>query len=499
MHFKNILLLTSLSFVLIACGSNPPPSLASIADQTTNQSTAKAVALVVNTYNAGGTLTYSATSDNADVVISVSGSTLTLTPIPTWNGSATITAKVNDGFYDSAAQTFTLTVNPLSSFELLDPTFAAGNSFGDEMTVLTNGNIVVASPYDSRGPGGANSGAVHLYNPYAQTVIKSFYGDQEDDKLGISGVTALGNNNFVIASPYDKVDGNEDAGSVMLVNGATGLQIGVTLVGDQKDDELGNGGVTALGNNNFVIASPLDDDKVDGKDDAGSVMLVSGTTGLQIGVTLVGDQEDDYLGRYGVTALDNNNFVVISPFDTDKVGGNKEAGSVMLVSGATGALIKTLVGDQADDYLGSSGVTALGNNNFVIASPSDNDSVGSNENAGSVMLVNGATGALIKTLVGDQKDDYLGNRGVTALANNNFVVISSEDQVDSIPGAGSVKLVSGTTGAQIGDNILQGTTKDDMKFPRIITTTAPDAFIIGFPYFDKSEQVDSGFAKVFAY
>ncbi len=338
MHFKNILLLTSLSFVLIACGSNPPPSLASIADQTTNQSTAKAVALVVNTYNAGGTLTYSATSDNADVVISVSGSTLTLTPIPTWNGSATITAKVNDGFYDSAAQTFTLTVNPLSSFELLDPTFAAGNGFGYRMTVLTNGNIVVASPYDSSGPGGANSGAVHLYNPYAQTVIKSFYGDD-------------------------------------------------------ADDELGSYGVTALGNNNFVIASSVDDDSVGGNEDAGSVMLVSGATGLQIGVTLEGDQEEDYLG---------------------------------------------------------------------------------------------------------------GN-GVTALGNNNFVVISISDQVDSVPGAGSVKIVSGTTGAQIGDNILQGTTKNDMRFPRgfrfprIITTTAPDAFIIGFPYFDKSEQVDSGFAKVFAY
>ena len=85
------------------------------------------------------------------------------------------------------------------------------------------------------------------------------------------------------------------------------------------------------------------------------------------------------------------------------------------------------------------------------------------------------------------------------------MVISISDQVDSVPGAGSVKIVSGTTGAQIGDNILQGTTKDDMRFPRsfrfprIITTTAPDAFIIGFPYFDKSKQVDSGFAKVFAY
>ena len=41
-------------------------------------------------------------------------------------------------------------------------------------------------------------------------------------------------------------------------------------------------------------------------------MLVSGTTGLQIGVTLVGDQEDDYLGICGVTALGNNNFVIAS-------------------------------------------------------------------------------------------------------------------------------------------------------------------------------------------
>ena len=137
----------------------------------------------------------------------------------------------------------------------------------------------------------------------------------------------------------------------------------------------------------------------------------------------------------------------------------------------------------------------------MIASP--DDSVGGKNNAGSVMLVSGTTGALIKALVGDQEGDQLGydgvSHGVTALANNNFVVISSEDQVDNIPGAGSVKLVSGTTGAQIGDNILQGTTKEDMELLRIITTTAPDAFIIGFSLFDKSKQVDSGFAKVFAY
>ena len=135
----------------------------------------------------------------------------------------------------------------------------------------------------------------------------------------------------------------------------------------------------------------------------------------------------------------------------------------------------------------------------MIASPLDDDKVGGKDDAGSVMLVNGATGALIKTLVGDQADDELGDGRVTALANNNFVVISSYDQVNSVDNAGSVKLVNGTTGVQIGDNILQGTTEDDMYSSVIITTTAPDAFIIGFTYFDKSGQVDSGFAKVFAY
>ena len=58
----------------------------------------------------------------------------------------------------------------------------------------------------------------------------------------------------------------------------------------------------------------------------------------------------------------------------------------------------------------------------MIASPADN--VGGKAKAGSVMLVNGATGALIKALVGDQEGDQLGydgvSHGVTALANNNL-------------------------------------------------------------------------------
>ncbi|MCW9030252.1 MAG: FG-GAP repeat protein, partial [Gammaproteobacteria bacterium] len=57
--------------------------------------------------------------------------------------------------------------NPqVTSYELLDPTFAAGNKFGTSVAILPNGNIIVSAPYDSTYA--VNGGAVHLFNPYAQ-------------------------------------------------------------------------------------------------------------------------------------------------------------------------------------------------------------------------------------------------------------------------------------------------------------------------------------------
>jgi hypothetical protein len=271
------------TFTLTVSAVNDAPVLASISNQTTNQSTAKAVTLVGSDADTEDTLTYSATSSNSDVVVSVSGVTLTLTPTATWNGSATITAKVNDGVVDSDAQTFTLTtLNPLTSHESIDPTIAAGNKFGDSVNAagvvtLPNGNIVIRSRYDSSGA--TNNGAVHLYNPYTKTFIASFYGDNANDYLGgsswSSGILDLGNNNFVIASSVDDVGGVTDAGSVMLINGTTGSQIGSTITGDNASDNIGSLHLR-LTNGNFVIVSSVDD--VDSVSNAGSAMLISGTT-----------------------------------------------------------------------------------------------------------------------------------------------------------------------------------------------------------------------------
>ena len=329
MNVKNILVL-SFIFFLAGCsggggGNQTAPVLEGIANQTTNQSTAKALTLVGTDANSGDTLTYSATSSNADVAISVSGAVLTLTPTATWNGSATISAKVNDGALDSDAQTFTLTtLNPLESFELVDPNAAAGNEFGYKTFILANGNIVVVSPLDDSGA--ANAGAVHLYNPYTKTRIASFYGNNINDQLGLSSVTALGNNNFVIASRLDDVGGVTDAGSVLLINGATGSQIGTTLAGDATNDYLGISGITVLSNNNYVIASSYDD--VGGVTDAGSIRQID-TSGTQVSIKVGAVTDDMVSSSVSTTAVANFYTISLTKFDKDTLS---DSGSVSVVA-----------------------------------------------------------------------------------------------------------------------------------------------------------------------
>ena len=138
----------------------------------------------------------------------------------------------------------------VASQELLDPNAAAGNEFGYKTTILTNGNIVVASPNDDTVA--TNAGVVHLYNPFTKTVVASFYGDTASDQLGFNGVTALGNNNFVIASAEDNVNSVTDAGSIRQID-TTGTQ--VSIIAGAATNDMSNISVTDASAHNFYVVS----------------------------------------------------------------------------------------------------------------------------------------------------------------------------------------------------------------------------------------------------
>ncbi|MFP5273662.1 two-partner secretion domain-containing protein, partial [Coleofasciculus sp.] len=171
-------------------------------------------------------------------------------------------------------------------------------------------------------------------------------------------------------------------------------------------------------------------------------------------------------------------FVEVSGKETLAMAGVVEAGAV---NGEAGTLLldpKNIVIDDTDttplfpqfDLIdpNAGGGTGFGTHivpvstgNVVVTKPGDNFAA---DNAGAVYLYNGATGALISTLTGSQVSDLVGNEGVVALSNGNYVIRSSFWDNGAVVDAGAVTWGSGTTGisgAVDAANSLVGTRAND--------------------------------------
>ncbi len=237
-------------------------------------------------------------------------------------------------------------------------------------------------------------------------------------------VFILANGNVVITDPGDSSVAPNN-GAFHLYNPSTQTFI-ASFYGDAADDWLR---IIAIENGNFIISSRQND-----------VRLINGTTGAQIGATLAGSQEY----RQPIIAhLASGNFIIATPWDDN--GGRVNVGLVRLINGTTGLQISAIIGNTADDQLGSGGITSLANGNFIIATPwGDN---GGKVDVGSVRLINGTTGLQVSAIIGDTASDRLGSGGITSLENSNFVIRSPDE--DGMLNGGSTRLINGSTGTQI--------------------------------------------------
>jgi hypothetical protein len=165
---------------------------------------------------------------------------------------------------------------------------------------------------------------VHLYNPLVSVVpFASLHGASAADLMGLGGITVLANNNFVVSSP----GGANNVGTVQLIDGSIGTQIGPTLAGDNVGDPLARSGITVLGNGNYVVSSRTDNEG--GVAGVGSVRLLSGVTGVQLVPALSGDTADDQL-RTAVAAPSHGGFFVVG-FSTWN-NGSVDGGRVRLIA-----------------------------------------------------------------------------------------------------------------------------------------------------------------------
>lgn len=355
-----------------------------------------------------------------------------------------------------------------------------GDLVGDDgVTVLANGNFVVKSKRWSRpleGLTGATTwghgergflggaGVVSASNSLLDT----------GDVFGVeAAVVPLTNGNYVVVNPWWQRDEVINAGAVTWGNGTFGttgiVSPANSLVGASEGDFIGQGGVLALSNGNYVVVS-MGWDR-DGLFDAGAVTWGDGEGGTVGAVSaansLVGASVGDTVGGYlysdfvvsQVQALTNGNYVVGSPnWDNGVV---VDAGAVTWGDGVRGSVgvvgpHNSLVGSTTFDAIGGAGgVMTLPSGDYVVTSWMWDR--GDFEDAGAVTWADGGGGGVkgyisaANSLVGSRTGDQVGLGGVVTLPNGDYLAISVDWRHSATGGSGAVTL--GRSGAPVTGEI----------------------------------------------
>jgi Repeat of unknown function (DUF5650) len=333
---------------------------------------------------------------------------------------------------------------------------------------LTNGNYVVASPDFDGGSGAVTWRSGNKKTGGAGAVVttsNSLVGHfRSNDQVGALGAAALTNGNYVVSSPYWNNIGAVEAGAVTWGDGANGTTVGVvtpdnSLVGTTAYDHVGS--VRRLNNGNYVVSS-CDWDNA-GAADAGAATWGDGVAGISGPVSAA----NSLLDACSAVPLANGNYVVATSSWNN--GFTVSAGAVTWRNGSirdTSPItpLNALVGTSAYDQVGFQ-VRQLTNGNYVVYSAYNLNGVA----LGAVTLGDGAIGTIgavtiNNSIVGTSYTSLIGSGGVYALNNGNFVFASPVWDDGPVADAGAVSWASGTsatTGVVSAANSLIGSTDGD--------------------------------------
>lgn len=254
-----------------------------------------------------------------------------------------------------------------------------GDYFGGRTVALSNGHYV-AGGWNWHNSSGMSVGVVTWGNGNGGTVgavseANSLVGGTQGDAIGFRGIAALPNGNYVVASPYWSNGSLQSVGAVTLLDGSGPISAVVTaensLIGDQANDLVGNGGIHVLTNGAFVISSP--EWNFGGIVNAGIVIWADGVSPLSGLASTAGSAfgctAEDRVGGDGITPLANGHYVVSSShLDLIKMS---NAGAVTWLDGnaAYGYYVtdyNSLVGTTADDKIRVYG-DPLSDGNYLVS------------------------------------------------------------------------------------------------------------------------------------
>ena len=289
---------------------------------------------------------------------------------------------------------------------------------GGQVEVSSHQNLVQAGTIDVSAPHG-NNGQV-LFDPKNIEIISSVVNPSvlsltdtlaANRSLGatltkelLNSTTSSSLNRILVTSETDSTVATS-AGSIKVFNATTGALVS-SLTGSSANDKVGVGALTDLGAGKYTFTNSWWGSAGTLTNAKGAVTWFDGTLGVSGVVSssnsLVGTATGDQVGTTGVTALTNGNYIVRSAL----WGGGTTTtakGAITWGSGTFGVMgnvssTNSLVGGAAGDNVGSDTITSLGNGNYVVKSPMWGSANGTtNAGKGAVTWINGSTG-LIGTL-----------------------------------------------------------------------------------------------------
>lgn len=350
---------------------------------------------------------------------------------------------------------------------------APGDYVGSGGAVLANGHYVVAS-FGWNNHLGATTWCDGLRGCRGTpTTENSLHGSNPGDSVG-DQVVPLPNGNYVVVS----WNWNHAAGAVTFADGNRGLTGAVSaansLVGTQPWDRLGwVAGVTVLANGDYVVSNwnwgPSEQERY-----FGAVTFASGTQGvvgqMSAANSLVGTQPLEGLETF-VTPLDDGGYLVHGR------RWNEERGA--LVRCAAGAPCRgewssqaVLLGRNRGDFADSYAAQALPNGNAVLSTPGWDGEGAADAGAATLIDSTLARDTLLdgsRSLVGSHAGDRVGEI-VTPLASGDYVVGSPQWSSDLVASAGAAtwrdgmraqgdtvsvanSFTGGSTGDFVGDEV----------------------------------------------
>jgi hypothetical protein len=362
------------------------------------------------------------------------------------------------------------------------------------ITVLNNGNyVVISSNWDNGAV--ANAGAATFGNGSTGvsgviSSTNSLIGRNSSD-FYIAKTTALSNGNYVLFLPRWNAPQGTPGGAAVFGNGVSGVT-GYISTSNSLTNVNESGGVTALTNGNYVVASP------NWNGTLGAVTFGNGITGTVGTVSainsLVGTNDYDSIGSSGVTALSNGNYVVNSS------GWNNQRGASTFCNGTNGCIgivseATSLVGSNSFDRVGGGGSIALTNGNYVVRSFYWNNYRGAATFGNGT---NGLTGSVSdsNSLIGTNANDSIGNLSIISMPNGNYIVVSrgwNESRGAVTWGNGTV----GINGEVTSANSLVGSTPGDQvgfigNTANGVTVFGSGAYAVRSDYWDNGSTVDAG-------